>query len=66
MNFYPKSFAVRMLICVLGAIAGTNLGLFIKQVVINHGAFVFQVMQGLILPAAIGALAGFCWKQREQ
>ena len=66
MNFYPKSFAIRLLICVGGAVAGYNLGTFIRHVIIGHAAFPFSVVQSLILPAAVGLVGVLCWRPREQ
>lgn len=65
MFFYPKSFFVRLLICVAGAVIGTNIGIFVREVVIEHGTFVFEAMRCLVIPALVGAVAGVFWRQRE-
>lgn len=64
-KFYPQSFVVRLLFCIVTTVLAANLGLFVRDVLLDHGQFAFNAMQGLVLPAALGALASFFWKPKE-
>lgn len=66
MKFYPENFVVRLLFCIGLTIAAANLGMFVRAEIIAHEPFVFDPVKGLLMPGALGALAGFLWKPREQ
>ncbi|MBR3327166.1 MAG: hypothetical protein IKG22_07580 [Atopobiaceae bacterium] len=63
-NFYPQSFVVRLLFCVVLTILACNLGIFVRDVVIDHGQYVFNAVKGLAIPAAFGTLAAFMWRPK--
>ena len=65
MNWYPESFVVRLLVSVVIVILATNLGLFIRANFIAHVPFVFDIVKGLLIPAALGVVAALFWKPKN-
>ncbi|MBR3225126.1 MAG: hypothetical protein IKF78_07380 [Atopobiaceae bacterium] len=65
MNFYPENFVVRLLICLALAFFATTLGTYVRQVVIDHGTFTFDMVKNLGLPLLLGVVAALFWKPRR-
>ncbi len=65
MNFYPENFVVRLIICLALAFFATTLGTYVRQVVIDHGTFTFDIVKNLALPLLLGVAAAFLWKPRK-
>lgn len=66
MKFYINNFALRLLFCVLITIAAANLGSFVRASFIVHEPFAFNVLQGLVMPTALGVFAGVIWKPTDK
>ena len=65
MKFYPENFFVRLIICIALAFAATTLGTYVRQVIIDHGTFTFDMIKNLGLPLLLGVTAALIWKPRK-
>ena len=61
--FYIDNFALRILFCIVTTVLAATLGAFVRAEFILHEAFVFNAVHSLVIPAMLGALAGFLWKK---
>ena len=60
---YPKNFAVRLIICIVGTIALWMIGRYVGIVLIRHEAFSFDASD-IIAPAVVGVIEANAWKPK--
>ena len=64
-GFYIENFFLRLLFCIFLAVAAANLGIYVREVVISHGTYAFDLIRGLLFPTALGVLAAIMWRPKE-
>lgn len=62
---YIDNFVLRVVFCIVICIAATNLGMFTRDVIINHGPFVFDALKGLLFPTGLGVITGIMWTKPQ-
>ena len=64
-GFFIENFFLRLLFCIFVAVAAANLGIYVREVVISHGAYAFDLIRGLLFPTGLGVLAALMWRLKE-
>ena len=63
-GFYIQNFALRLLFCIAIAAAAANLGIYVRDVVLSHGTFGFDLVRSVLLPLGLGTMAALLWKPK--
>ena len=59
---YPKNFAVRLIICVVGFLVIFNGIYYLMDTFVRHQAFNFRPIWNVAIPAFCGVLQAMNWK----